>query len=112
MNVQVSFKSNADEVRRALADAIAQGLEAIGFVAETHAKQYLTDQNAVDTGRLRNSVSHIVDGEDVYIGTNVEYAAFVELGTSKMDPRPYLAPAATQHSEEYKELMTRAIQGK
>lgn len=108
MGVQVSFKSNAAEVHRLLEEAIAQGLEAIGFVAETHAKEACP----VDTGRLRNSISHAIDGHDAYIGTNVEYAAYVELGTTRMKPRPYLGPAATQHSEEYKELMTRALQGK
>lgn len=28
------------------------------------------------------------------VGTNVEYAAFVEFGTSKMEAQPYLLPAA------------------
>lgn len=37
----------------------------------------------------------------VYIGTNVEYAPYIELGTSKMAPRPYLKPAVEQHIKEY-----------
>ena len=52
---------------------IKNGLEAIGLTAETYAKK----ETPVDTGRLRNSISHETDKEAVYIGTNVEYAAFV-----------------------------------
>ena len=53
-------------------------LEAIGITAEGYAKKL----TPVDTGRLRNSISHAVSGDDVYIGTNVQpYAIFVELGT-------------------------------
>ena len=50
-----------------------RGLEAIGLTAEGHAKKI----TPVDTGRLRNSVSHATDNEAAYIGSNVSYAAFV-----------------------------------
>jgi phage gpG-like protein len=51
----------------------------------------------VRTGRLRSSITHQVarDSQGLYadIGSNVEYAAYVELGTRFMHPRPYLRPA-------------------
>lgn len=52
----------------------------------------------VDTGRLRSSITwelvHRENGELVArIGTNVEYAAFVEQGTDRAPPYPYLVPA-------------------
>jgi len=39
----------------------------------------------VDTGRLKNSLTHRVemDEDAVYAGTNVEYAPYVEYGTGK-----------------------------
>ena len=51
----------------------------------------------VDTGRLRSSII-MTKGRDgagfyVEIGTNVEYAAHVEFGTSRMRARPFLLPA-------------------
>lgn len=51
----------------------------------------------VDTGRLRGSITREL-GEDAQglvgrIGTNVEYAPHVELGTSRMTAQPYLRPA-------------------
>ena len=51
----------------------------------------------VDTGRLRASITHSIDrdgrGPLAYIGTNVEYAIFVELGTRFMRAQPFLRPA-------------------
>lgn len=56
----------------------------------------------VDTGRLRSSITNEIEGEVGRVGTNVEYAKFVELGTNKMSPQPYLRPAL--HKNEKKIL--------
>jgi len=106
-NFDVSITDNTDEVKNALPQQIERALIAIGAVAEGRAKQYCP----VDTGRLRNSITNVVEMSEqaVYIGTNVEYAAFVELGTSRMAPRPYLRPAATEHTEEYRQLLESAL---
>ena len=90
------------------AEAIARALEIIGLKAEGYAKQYLTDQGAVDTGNLRNSVTHQVDGENqtVEVGTAVEYAVYVELGTSRYPhPRPYIRPSIELYLDEYEDII-------
>jgi phage gpG-like protein len=94
-------KDNTDEVLSALEKAKKRGLEAIGLVAEGHAKKYET---AVDTGRLRNSISHATDDEAAYIGTNVEYAPYIELGARGKQGLHFLQRAATEHTDEYKKL--------
>lgn len=71
--MKVDYKDYSKEVLAAMEKGIKNGLEAIGLTAETYAKK----ATPVDTGRLRNSISHETDKEAVYIGTNVEYAAFV-----------------------------------
>ena len=71
--MKVDYKDNSQQVLSAMEKAIKNGLEAIGLTAETYAKK----ATPVDTGRLRNSISHETDKEAVYIGSNVEYAAFV-----------------------------------
>ena len=99
--MSISITDNSGAILTLLNKAKANGLEAIGLAAEGHAKKLCP----VDTGTLRNSITHTYDSKFAYIGTNVEYAPYVENGTSKMKARPFLKPAATEHGEEYKKLM-------
>ena len=98
-----TMKNNTDEVLSALEKAKKRGLEAIGLTAEGHAKKI----TPVDTGRLqlRNSISHATDDEAAYIGTNVEYAPYVELGARGRQGKHMLQRAASEHTDEYKRLM-------
>lgn len=105
--MDVKLTNNADQFRAELPKRIEQALIAIGLTAETYAKR----DCPVDTGRLRNSITHAYDDDSAYIGTNVEYGKYVELGTSRMAARPYLGPAATQHSQEYKNIAEQALKG-
>lgn len=96
-------ENNAAQVDAALNSAIAKALTMIGQQAEGYAKMMCP----VDTGRLKNSITNAIDtdADAVYIGTNVEYAPLVELGTRRNDPHPYLKPAASEHGEEYRAIL-------
>lgn len=109
MSAEVKMTSNRKELEAELKKAVERALEAVGLTAEAYAKL----DCPVDTGRLRNSISHAVDvnEEAAYIGTNVEYAPYVEYGTSRMKPQPYLKPAATEHGEEYTEIFEKYLKG-
>lgn len=63
----------------------------------------------VDTGRLRGSIEHQEDDNSTQIGSNVEYAPYIELGTSKMSPQPYLVPAIENYLSEYKEIVAQEL---
>lgn len=82
---------------------LSTGLEAVGLAAEGYAKKGCP----VDTGNLRNSITHVVRATEksVYIGTNVVYAPYVELGTRYQKAQPYLVPAAANHTGTYKKLL-------
>lgn len=96
-------EDNTDEFRDGLDAALTRALEKVGLVAEGYAKRLCP----VDTGRLRNSITHVIDaGEQaVYVGTNVEYGPYVELGTSRQKAQPFLRPAAQDHVGEYRRII-------
>ena len=100
-----TYNDNTDEVLSALERAKVRGLTAIGMSAEGYAKR----GTPVDTGRLRNSISHAADDEAAYIGTNVEYAPYVELGARGRDGKHMLQRAASEHADEYKQIMEDAL---
>ena len=83
MGIITKLINNKGAVLNELDTAIAAALEAIGQQAESHAKQNITKAGRVDTGQLRNSIAHEVrPSEDaVYIGSNLDYAMYNELGT-------------------------------
>ncbi len=99
-------KDNTKEVLSALDKAVERGLEAIGLTAEGYAKK----ETPVDTGRLRNSISHAVEDKSAYIGTNVEYAPYVELGARGRQGVHMLQRSATEHTDEYKKLMEESME--
>mgnify|MGYP004636098639 FL=1 len=102
-----------EDNREAIADAIDRALvaalEEVGLVAEGYAKRACP----VDTGRLRNSITHIVDEgtRHAIIGTNVEYAPYVELGTRHQKPQPFLKPAANDHYSTYEGIFRKHLGG-
>lgn len=105
--MSVQFTSHAKEVLSAEQAARNKALEIIGGKAESYAKKLCP----VDTGRLRNSITHQqYDDTTEVIGTNVEYAPFVELShhsrSGKLIPgKPFLRPAAEGHTAEYKKII-------
>lgn len=131
---EYSFEDNTGEIMAAFRNAEERALMAIGEKAVDYAKRNLTDNGSVDTGRLRNSITYVIDNGEVYIGTNVEYAPYVEFGTGRYvaggrptpwvyqdsegnwhwtagnPAKPYLAPAAKDHTKEYRELMEQSFE--
>lgn len=102
-------QDNTEQAVDGIESAIGVALETIGLLAENYAAM----KCPVDTGNLRGSITHEVDtaGKAVYIGTNVEYAPFVELGTSHQKAQPYLRPAASEHTAQYRQVLKSALGG-
>lgn len=78
----------------------------------------------VDTGQLRNSIEVTEISNGVDIGTNVEYAPYVEYGTGErgdssvahrqdwngMSPQPFLYPAFEANKENVKVIVENTLQ--
>lgn len=129
--MSIEIHDNSKEVSAAIKAALLRGLEKCGLVAEGYAKKLCP----VDTGNLRNSITHQVDseGHSVYVGTNSDYGAYVELGTGKYYPggrptpwvyqdakgnwhrtsgskaQPFLKPAAAEHADQYREILKKEL---
>lgn len=103
--MSVKFTSHASEVKAAVNAAMYRAAEIIGGMAESYAKGLAP----VDTGNLRNSITHEVDdgGRAVVIGTNVKYAPYQELGApnAHVPAHPFLRPAIENHLMEYKAVL-------
>ena len=67
-----------------------------------------TKQGApVDTGRLRNSITHEMEGDDtVAVGSDVDYGIYQELGTSRgIKGKRFLTNAGKLHIDEYAQII-------
>lgn len=100
-------ENNAKAIEESVHKAVMTALEEIGLVAEGYAKRACP----VDTGRLRNSITHALnmDEEAVYIGSNVSYAPFVEFDVvvngKQRDGAHFLRDAAQNHGSYYRKIM-------
>lgn len=130
--MRIDVVNNSVQVGEAFRAACLRALERCGMEAEGYAK----DLAPVDTGRGRNSISHKVDESEpaVYIGTNLDYMIYQELGTGKYaeggrptpwvyqdtqgnwhwtrgnQAHPFLAPAVKDHQTTYRNIIEDELQ--
>ena len=126
--MEVKIIDNSKIFKNAKDEAVARALDAIGKTAERHAKE----RRPVYTGRLRNSITYATgqyngvgtysddqgntfsdatakgtpEKETVYIGTNVVYAKYQEVGDFQhnVGAAHFMRDAATTHGDEYKRI--------
>ena len=105
----IEITDNTRRVKEEMESAVLRALEKCGLTAEGYAKQLCP----VDTGNLRNSITHLVQTGELaaYIGTNVEYAPYVELGTYRQRAKPYLKPAVADHAGQYRSIIDGEMKG-
>lgn len=120
MAISVDLQDNTAQVLAEFKNKKEMCLEMLGLQGEKNAIIEINNSvyhapesksGYVRTGTLRNSLTHTTHGDAAYIGTNVEYAPYVEMGTSKMAARPYLKPAVMNHLDEYKRIVESVMKG-
>lgn len=65
----------------------------------------------VDTGNLQGSISSDIKPLSAEIGPTASYGIYVEEGTSRMAPQPYMGPAADQHTPALEQAFDSLIGG-
>lgn len=135
------FTDNSDRALNELERVKARILSTIGMKAERYAKKLCPVGTAESTGKkgyrggtLRDSINFRVNvtTDTLEVGSNVEYAPYVELGTGPhfvpppewerfetekgkgvgkayVKPRPFIRPAIEEHRDEYKKIAEREL---
>lgn len=101
----MKLDKNFDAVKKAFLENQAEALREVGIVitAESQAR------TPVDTGRLRREQSFEVSGNQVDIGTNVEYAKDVEFGTSRQRAQPFLKSAISENTDKIESIIKKHL---
>lgn len=141
-NFELDFLDNSDLVLDAFEKACIAGLEEIGLLGEDYAAANTpvgttesTGVQGYNGGTLRQSITHKVVGYEVYIGSNLYYAPYVEHGTGiyadsgtgrqspwvwrdkngdyhwtrGIEPQHFLLKAVTEHDSEYMTVLQNAF---
>lgn len=58
------------------------------------------------TGNLSNSIGYDLYGLEAEIGPTASYGIFLEYGTSRMAPRPYMKPALEKHEGAFLQALS------
>lgn len=132
IDCKVTFESNLQAVLKATQDAVDRGLEACGMeaVTLTH-RDKANNGTPVDTGRLRNSIAWAVGGEHggggdgaggedapsgaapkdtLVIGTNVEYARYIEEGSYGRHAYHMLRNALVDGADRYERIIKASLE--
>ena len=125
----MKFVDNSEAVKRELERAAIRGLTKAAMLVESQAVLLVP----VNTGGLRSSIGYQVNESELvaYIGTNCEYAIYVEFGTGEfaengngrkggwvyktpngevrftygMPPQPYLRPAFRRNQKAIRDIL-------
>lgn len=115
MGLEVTIRpNNLTELNDAAREAVKRAVTIIGMKAEANAVKevdravYNTPETPRyrRTGNLRQFIHYDKEGDDtVLLIDDIDYAAYVEFGTSKMAARPFIKPAVLNYLEEYREIL-------
>lgn len=135
MSVKVT-NDNTDKILDVLKEATHNALMDVGMTASGDVAEFIQTEGIVDTGLLRNSITFALNGESaqkksytattgggngsytgkapnnantVYIGTNVEYAKYVQYGTSKMSKRDFMFAPLRKNLDEYRRIIKKYL---
>jgi HK97 gp10 family phage protein len=86
------LKKSGRSVRKELNVAVTKVTEQVKEAAKAKAP-------VGPTGNLRDSIESTVRGTRGEVGTDLEYAQYVEFGTYKDEPEPFIGPAGDTANE-------------
>lgn len=106
--------SYLDYKKKGISLKIADAMQLVGLFMVKEVQSSINGERdetaSVDTGRFKSSVKSIQQKPDeVTIYSNVEYAKFLEYGTSKMAERRHFRNSAERNDKKIHEFVQREV---
>lgn len=77
--------------------------------ADRVAKGFTENDPLLRSGDLRDSIKNEVSATEAVIGSTSDVAAYQELGTERIPPRPFLGPAVIRNEHNIKRILGAAV---
>lgn len=133
MNIQIIVEDNSQQVLNELQNKMPEVLNGLGNELYKSITNFMTEDNIVDTGRLRGSISYSTpynnynsptpankssdfitgntEKNSVLYGSNVEYASYVNSGTSKQRGRKFIETGTYRAVPQMKSVVEEILKG-
>lgn len=132
-NLKFKLEDNSQQVLSELERKMPEILQGMGAELHKSIYNFMTEDKVVDTGRLRGSISYctpygdyseptavnktndfikgVREKDTIIYGSNVEYASFVETGTTKQRARHYLKTGTYRAVPTMKRVVEQILKG-
>lgn len=129
----IEIEDNSDKILKELDSKMPEILNGIGNELYKSITNFMTEDSIVDTGRLRGSISYstpyteysntsLANTEDDFIkgakekdtvvyGSNVEYASYVNSGTSKQRARKFIQTGTYRAVPQIQRVVENILKG-
>lgn len=113
MKLEIKITSDAEKILKKFNNTATVEKDVSKLVKDT---LYNIERDAkkkcpVDTGRLRGSITtNIISTYSGEVGTNVEYAEYVEYGTRYQSAQPYFEPAVETNEDKFDDVLDEIIE--
>lgn len=133
MDIEIKIEDNSQKILSELDKKMPEILDGLGNELYKSIYDFMTSDNVVDTGRLRGSISYSTPFKDysnltlankpqdaikgirqkdtVVYGSNVEYASFVNSGTSKQRARKFIENGTYRAVPQMKAVVEKILKG-
>ena len=112
--IEIDFsevEANLEKLVDSLPDKFAKGMKDACHLVEASA----VEKVPVDTGYLKGTITNKVTKKgstiDGWVYATAEYAPFIELGTYKMQAKPFLYPALTENQSAIRQIFSEVLKG-
>lgn len=133
MNIEIKIEDNSQKILNELENKMPEILDGLGNELHKSIYDFMTTDKIVDTGRLRGSISYstpfkeyrnltlankpedaikgIKQKDTVVYGSNVEYASYVNSGTSKQRARKFIENGTYRAVPQMQKVVEKILKG-